>query len=90
MLVAQPSTQGRAPAEVTRLLAAPDSPHVAAGHADGTIRIWNLDTGDCEVCGIYYVPCLLVLCMLGVWPRSCSACWEHRACSVQGRACVRR
>lgn len=48
-LVAQPSEQGRAPAEVTRLVAAPGSPHVAAGHADGTIRIWNLDTGDCEV-----------------------------------------
>ena len=41
-LVAQPSEQSRAPAEVTRLAAAPDSPHVAAGHADGSIRIWNL------------------------------------------------
>ena len=48
-LVAQPSEQGRAPAEVTRLAAAPDSPHVAAGHADGSVRIWNLDTGNCEV-----------------------------------------
>ena len=50
MLVAPTSAEGRAPAEVTQLAAAPASPHVAAGHSDGTIRIWNLETGDCEVC----------------------------------------
>ncbi|EIE21123.1 transducin family protein [Coccomyxa subellipsoidea C-169] len=49
MLVPPTSAEGRAPAEVTQLAAAPASPHVAAGHSDGTIRIWNLETGDCEV-----------------------------------------
>ena len=56
-LVAQPSEQGRAPAEVTRLAAAPDSPYVAAGHADGSVRIWNLDTGDCEVLSSIHAQC---------------------------------
>ncbi|CAL8469217.1 g8758 [Coccomyxa elongata] len=49
MLVPPTSSEGRAPAEVTQLAAAPASPHIAAGHSDGTIRIWNVDTGDCEV-----------------------------------------
>ena len=48
-LVPPTSAEGRAPAEVTQLAAAPASPHIAAGHSDGTIRIWNLDTGECEV-----------------------------------------
>ncbi len=49
MLVPPTSSEGRAPAEVTQLAAAPASPHIAAGHSDGTIRFWNVDTGECEV-----------------------------------------
>jgi U3 small nucleolar RNA-associated protein 12 len=34
--------------EVTQLAASPVDNQLAVGHADGTIRLWNLDTGDCE------------------------------------------
>ncbi len=75
-LVAEPSAQGRAPAEVTRVLAAPDSPHLAAGHADGSIRIWNLDTGDCEVCYCNTRLHLACTCMVLYCCSPCATKWE--------------
>ena len=43
-----PSQSGKAAGEVTQLAASPTSDHVAAGHGDGTIRLWNLASGVCE------------------------------------------
>jgi len=40
---------GRPVGEVTQLCLSPSSPQVAAGHSDGTVRVWNLETGECDV-----------------------------------------
>jgi U3 small nucleolar RNA-associated protein 12 len=34
---------------VTQLALAPAGDLLAAGYADGTVRIWSLDTNDCAV-----------------------------------------
>ena len=47
-LVAPTGEEGAAAAEVTHLAAAPGTRQLAAGHADGTVRLWNLDSGECE------------------------------------------
>ncbi|CAL5229844.1 g13253 [Coccomyxa viridis] len=49
LLVTPEASQGKAAGEITQVAASPTGSHIAAGHADGTIRIWNLETGDCEV-----------------------------------------
>ena len=38
-----------APAEVTQLALAPAGDQLAAGYADGSVRVWNLATYDCTV-----------------------------------------
>ncbi|KAK9845965.1 hypothetical protein WJX81_007060 [Elliptochloris bilobata] len=48
-LVAPMGEDGAPAAEVTQLAAAPGARQLAAGHADGAVRIWNLDSGECEV-----------------------------------------
>ena len=47
-LVAPTGEDGKPAAEVTQLAAAPGARQLAAGHADGTVRLWNLDSGECE------------------------------------------
>ena len=49
LLVTPEGAQGKAAGEITQVATSPTGLHIAAGHADGTIRIWNIDTGDCEV-----------------------------------------
>ena len=49
LLVTPEVSQGKAAGETTQVAASPTGSHIAAGHADGTIRIWNIETGDCEV-----------------------------------------
>lgn len=49
LLVTPEASQGKAAAEITQLAASTSGSHMAAGHADGTIRIWDSDTGGCEV-----------------------------------------
>ena len=48
-LAAARSDEGRAVAEVTQLATDSMGEQLAVGHADGTVRIWNLSTGDCLV-----------------------------------------
>ena len=47
--VARSSDSAPAPAEVTQLAVAPTGDQLAAGYADGTVRIWSLDTNECTV-----------------------------------------
>ena len=54
LLVTPAGAQGKAAGEITQVATSPTGQHVAAGHADGTIRIWNIDTGDCEVRQIWH------------------------------------
>ena len=54
LLVTPEGAQGKAAGEITQVATSPTGQHVAAGHADGTIRIWNTDTGDCEVRQIWH------------------------------------
>jgi len=51
-LVAPAGEGGAAAAEVTQL-AAPGGRQLAAGHADGAVRLWDLDSGECEVRACY-------------------------------------
>ncbi|KAL3161937.1 hypothetical protein ABBQ38_009019 [Trebouxia sp. C0009 RCD-2024] len=45
-----PATSGKAPAEVTQIaVGRSDSHQIAVGHADGTVRLWNLQSGTCDV-----------------------------------------
>lgn len=45
-----PSSSGKAPAEVTQIaVGRSDSHQIAVGHADGTVRLWNLQSGTCDV-----------------------------------------
>jgi U3 small nucleolar RNA-associated protein 12 len=46
-LVPPPAASGAAPGEVTALAASPAAAQLAAGHADGTVRVWDLATGEC-------------------------------------------
>jgi len=48
-LVPARGVAGRPVGEVTQLALSPCSPQVAAGHTDGSVRVWNLETGDCDV-----------------------------------------
>ncbi|KAK9811924.1 hypothetical protein WJX72_012560 [[Myrmecia] bisecta] len=48
-LAAPSGDLGRAVAEVTQLAHSPVGPAAAAGHADGTVRLWNLVSGICDV-----------------------------------------
>ena len=59
-------SQGKAAGEITQVAASPTGSHLAAGHADGTIRIWNLESGDCEVC-------ILVACVHNVIKKTAHA-----------------
>ncbi|GLC41201.1 hypothetical protein PLESTB_001527400 [Pleodorina starrii] len=43
------SAAGGAVAEVTVLCCSPSGPTIAAGYSDGTVRLWNYQTGDCSV-----------------------------------------
>ena len=43
------SDSAAAPAEVTQLALAPGGDQLAAGYADGSVRVWNLATYDCTV-----------------------------------------
>ena len=45
--LAPPQTEGRRP-EVTQLALSPDGTQLAAGHSDGTIRLWSLESGEAE------------------------------------------
>ena len=54
LLVPPEGAQGEAAGEITQVAASPAGSHIAAGHADGTIRLWNTDTGDCEVWPVLY------------------------------------
>ncbi|KAL0021070.1 hypothetical protein WJX79_008561 [Trebouxia sp. C0005] len=45
-----PASSGRAPAEVTQIaVGRSDSHQIAVGHADGMVRLWNLQSGTCDV-----------------------------------------
>lgn len=58
-LVAPTGEDGKPAAEVTQLAAAPGARQLATGHADGTVRLWNLDSGECEARPAWCrVPCL--------------------------------
>ena len=46
---ARSSDSAAAPAEVTQLALAPAGDQLAAGYADGSVRVWNLATHDCTV-----------------------------------------
>lgn len=41
------SQSGKAAGEVTQIAASPSANQVAVGHADGTVRLWDLDSGEC-------------------------------------------
>lgn len=43
-----PALSGKASREVTCIVSSPISNQIAAGYADGTIRIWGLESWDCE------------------------------------------
>ncbi|KAL6777188.1 hypothetical protein ACKKBF_B20505 [Auxenochlorella protothecoides x Auxenochlorella symbiontica] len=44
-----PATQsGKPVGEITRLAASPVSDQIAAGHSDGTVRVWSLSSGELE------------------------------------------
>ncbi|KAK9840307.1 hypothetical protein WJX74_007274 [Apatococcus lobatus] len=44
-----PSVTSRAAAEIVRIASSPSGPQLAAGHADGTVRLWNHETAEGEV-----------------------------------------
>ncbi|KAL4429403.1 hypothetical protein ABPG77_005177 [Micractinium sp. CCAP 211/92] len=46
MLVPPISQSGKVAGAVTQIAASPTANQVAVGHADGTIRLWDLDTGE--------------------------------------------
>jgi len=46
--LAPPPAEGRRP-EVTQLALSPDGSQLAVGHSDGTIRLWNLESGEAEL-----------------------------------------
>ena len=46
---ARSSDSAAALAEVTQLVLAPAGGQLAAGYADGSVRVWNLATHDCTV-----------------------------------------
>ncbi|KAK9847198.1 hypothetical protein WJX84_005329, partial [Apatococcus fuscideae] len=48
-LVPPPSATGRAAAEIRCLVPSPSGPQLAAGHADGVVRLWNHETAEGEV-----------------------------------------
>lgn len=48
-LVPARGPSGKPAGEVTELALSPCSPQVAVGHSDGTVRVWNIETGDCDV-----------------------------------------
>ncbi|KAL4458578.1 hypothetical protein ABPG75_013443 [Micractinium tetrahymenae] len=45
-LVPPSSQSGKVAGEVTQIAASPTANQVAVGHADGTIRLWDLDSGE--------------------------------------------
>eukprot|EP00887_Chlorella_sp_A99_P006380 scaffold3.g6380.t1 len=47
-LQAPVSESGKVAGEVTQIAASPVANQVAVGHADGLVRLWNLDNGECE------------------------------------------
>lgn len=94
LLVTPEGAQGKAAEEITQVVTSPTGLHVAAGHADGTVRIWNIDTGDCEVRHtsrssqikenialpvVTYNACHLVYTMPGACLHDLSACSLPRA-----------
>ena len=49
VLAPTPSPDGRAAPVVTLLARSPSGTHVASGHSDGSIRVWELASGTCAV-----------------------------------------
>lgn len=41
------SQSGKVAGEATQIAASPTANQVAVGHADGSVRVWDLDAGEC-------------------------------------------
>ena len=81
LLVTPEVSQGKAAGEITQVAASPTGSHIAAGHADGTIRIWNLESGDCEVH-------IFVACALHAFALRCIDIKFHAISAVIALGCL--